>query len=399
MAATAVKGIFETGDELANLEILQLDDDIHKIDRENTPFSSYLLNDKMGRKDTKAWTYLTYDIEHPPHVYKMGATEAAGDTTINIVGAANFLLAGDQLLHSVKGSMELFVVAATPSADGSVSVIRGRGGTTAQALTLGDTLVFVGGALEESQNAAPPGRQVKAVETKWALQNFRKSIQTSKPQENTAHRYGSLRKMNMKITEDWYKQGVEMAGLFGPVNTAGDQYTGPDNASPVYSSRGMYSFVTRNRRHIPEWTLAAFENALERAYQFHKAGWVYLCSPLIYRKINSIARTYMHTNEKSDRFGKVTKYLDTTWGPVEIVVEPLFVYGALKGIGFCVPAPMESWAKILQWDSDKKGSAVHWELDNTKDGAPTIYKDTLTSTFGYAFREQDRYVVTFGTER
>lgn len=398
MAATGVTGVATTSDELANLEILQLDDEIYKTDRLNTPFASYLLNNKMSKHTTQGWVYHTFDMEHAPFAFKVGAAAASGDGTVNITDAATFLTLGDMLLHCVEGSMERCVVTATPSADASVSVERGVGGSTANAWTQGDMLVYLGNALEEDQSGSPDPRELKPVESTWGLQNMRMSCAVSKPQENTAHRYGSYRKLQQQYRMDRFKQGMELAGIFGAVNTSGNLYTGT-NSSPVYSCKGLDQFITDNRKYMPEWTFAEFEDALERPFQFHKGEWAYLCSPLVFKKINRIARQYMQVNDKDERFGKRTYTLVTCWGDVELIVEPLMTFGACRGYGIVVPKPIEKFCRILLWDSDGLGSALHWQLDVLKDNAPTRTKDVLSGTFGYAFRQQGAFAVTHGTER
>lgn len=400
MAAIGVTGVATTADELSNLEILQLDDTIYKTDRLNTPFSSYLLNNRMGNKTTQGWVYHTFDIEHAPFAFTVGADKTSSDTTVDITDAATFLTQGDMFLHCVQGSLERVVIKATPAADNSVSVERGVGGSTPNAWTTGDKLLYLGNALEEDQSGSPDPRELKPVESLWALQNMRMSVAVSKPQENTAHRYGSYRKLQQQMRMDRFKQGMELSGIFGAVNTDGDMYTPTGgNASRVYGAKGLDQFITRNRKYMREWTFAEFEDALERPFQFHKGEWAYLCSPLIFKKINRIARQYMQVNDKDERFGKRTYSLVTCWGDVELIVEPLLTFGAARGYGIVVPKPIEKFARILTWDSDGLGSAIHWQLDVLKDNAPTRIKDVLSATFGYAFRQQDAFAVTHGVER
>jgi len=395
---TVIKGGSTTGgrkveDYQANSIPVSIDDAFDIIDSKQCPLTTHLLTSKYGVKEIPRQVHKMMEKEHPPYVFRAAgaATAATASTTLNISGASDWLVAGDILAHAKNGTVETIYVSTTPTADSGAFYVRGIGDSELHAIAAQDTLIKICNAHQEISEA-PDARLVKEVEKTFyaGLQRLTTEMSWSAAHTKTINDPDREFERAMKTRE--FKRLMETNSIFG--FGTDNAYSSGNTKSPT--SKGLLQCLTTHRKVIQTLTYAELDNAFRGPAEYHSDGWMLLCSPFVSATINRMAKDYIQTSVTENRFGKRIKYLDTSYGEVEIVTEPSWTYGMTAGMAIALPKPIDSYFRMLLFDIDGDGPKPHWKLNVNDNNNRSAYKDEILACYGYQFKQEKRGLLITG---
>lgn len=166
--------------------------------------------------------------------------DAAADTTFGVDNAVRFR-AGDQI--RVPGSGEVMLVTGTDEPNGTITVVRGYGGTTPEGLADDAILQIVGNAALEGDNAAAPRFTARQRKTN-ATQIFSATVEVSGSEL-------AVRQIGVADEMEWQKQ-MRLRELMrdlenSVINGRAPAANAEGSATVRRTMKGLLAFIATNR--------------------------------------------------------------------------------------------------------------------------------------------------------
>lgn len=252
----------------------------------------------------------------------------ASQTTFTVTGALGFK-AGDMLISEY--TKEVIRVSQDPTADTSIVVTRGVGGSTATAITYNGAAVNpyfrgIGSSFEEASDA-PSGVNFDPTEVYNYCQIFRSTLEMSRTAQRTRLRTGDAVKEAKRECLEYFGIDMEMAFWFGK------RGSGTLNGKPIRYTGGLWHWLVSNAPAANIWAnaganvnMSTLESKLEFVFRLGSSEKIAFCGNVALLAINQIVRKNSQFNIQTGikEFGMDVSRLITPFGTLVLKTHPLF---------------------------------------------------------------------------
>lgn len=327
MPPEVIQGSRDTLNILQARRVVDMANEIALLEPNASPFMSFL---KISKKNVRTVTNPRFDWLEDDILPRVDAINEADGYAANItsikVDNGIYFRPGDQV--KIPRTGEVILVTAADAATNTLTVVRGYGITTAQAIVNKDVLLIIGDVSEE-------GALSRHVRTTKEVNKFNYTQIFKWPFEVTNTEQASKLYGGKDLNYQQMKAGVEhkvqqaRAFMFGERK----EDSGP-NGKPRRATGGLLSFLTENNYDAGgQLTKSEFDNNIsEVVFKHGSKDKILLCSARFLSVVNGWGETYLRINkEVMTKFGlKIFEYV-TPFGTYHLMNEQRILDGAVYG--------------------------------------------------------------------
>ena len=244
-----------------------------------------------------------------------------------------------------------------------LTITRGWGDSTADAITADDVLVLVGNAFAEG-SASPNARSYKPTEVFNYTQIFKRSVDATATSEATEY-YGDVNKLTFQKQLEWDQFLLERSRSYYVGRKAEETGT---NGKPLRTTGGLDQFITSNIFSRSSFTYNNFMDFAEMAYHYGGEEKIFICNAALATLIQKEVMANKISIEVSPRtkeFGFNIKRLSTIHGDMDFMIDQTMNYIYPVPTGFALePGLLEEM--ILRPDVWKENVQAP-DVDGRKD--------------------------------
>lgn len=322
-----------TGNISQYRRIFDVSKDVAFYNPNANPF--YLLAQQAGKEESIDPEFRCLEAQIQPVFDDVNGAQTAGDTSIE-VDHGSYFKAEDLVLNT--RTKEIFKV--TSVATNTLTVVRGYGSVSAQAMNDDDELRRVGNAFEEGA-AVDTAKTVKVDTVINYCQIFKTSLKLTGTEMSTTLYGGMDLPLRQKMAGIEHSMKIESAFLFGQKKELLTTTSPATTSHPKRMTGGILSFISSNAVSIGgALSEADFNNNFLRYVftadkNFRKKRTLFV-SPLVGAVMNQWGNGKIQLVPSDQTFGiTVNRYL-SFFGEVNIVLHPLLEGDAYSGYAVAV---------------------------------------------------------------
>jgi len=286
------------------------------------------------------------------------------------------------------------VIIVTGETTGTLTIVKGRGGTTDQAILSGDEGLILATAGREDSSAPEP-LSIKKVLKTFYCQMFRDAFEISKTAVGTEMYHGNDRTYQQRMKLIKQKMDMEYALL---LNGSGENYDiDADGVGKMRFATGALGVITgtnvvdcgNNMTRPMLW------DALARAGEYHFGDWWCAGSPLFHRIVNGWAHDAIRPANPvlTKKYGVNLQALETPEGTLNLAKEKILKGNILKKYAFIFPMPVEDFIRWRPFVGGGEDGNTKLYPDIKKDNNPQIYKDEYMTHGGFQFYQVSKMLI------
>lgn len=377
---------------LSQSKVINMENKIWQLMPDAAPVITMLM--KAGKQSVDNPTFYHRELEEFPRWVTFTEADAADQTDPKVSDAEGEYFSVPTSANS-KWGVQLFVprtgeiMLVTAESAGTLTVVRGVGGTTAAAILANDA-GYILGMVNREDATAPEPNMVKEVLKTWYTQPFRNSTEVTWAATATKMYHGNDRVFQQKVAGIKHKVDMELQLLLGGTGASTDH----DSASVRYRySAGLNGIITSHNVEVPGiFSEPILWGAMEDASEHHHGDWLFLGGPPSLSAINSWPLAKMQISPLAEKYGVNLKMIVTPHGDLHIARESLLRGNELGGWAFLIPMPVEDFIKYRPLVGNGENFDTKIKLDIKKDDNPTVHKDEWYTEMGLQVHEESKFV-------
>ena len=318
---TLITGGTGTGNIQSQRRIFDVSKDVAFYNPNANPF--FLLAQEAGKEESIDSEFRCLEAQIQPIFDDVNGAQTAADTAIEVDNGAYFK-ANDLVLNTRTGE----IIRVTARAANTLTVVRGYGTVSAQAMNDNDELRRLGNAFEEGA-AADTAKTVQVDSVVNYTQVFKTALTLTGTEMSTTLYGGMDLPLRQKMSGIEHSMKIESAFLFGQrYERLTTSAVNPATSHPIRTTRGILRFISSNAISIGgPLSEATFNNEFLRyvftADKNYRQKRTLFVSPLAGGIMNQWANGKIQLVPSDKTFGiTVNRYL-SFFGEVNIVMHPL----------------------------------------------------------------------------
>lgn len=298
-------------------------------------------------------------FEEDVQAYRFAASADHTDTTTTLLLTSGALHLKEGDILRVEQTEELLYVAADPTSDTAVTVIRGFAGSTATAIDFdgagkNPNVMLIGSAYEEGSRK-PSARTFNPDPFYNYTQIFRDTFAITGTNKETEYRTGDPVKEDKRRTVTRHSEGIERSMIFGK------RSTGTRNGKPFRTMGGIISQIpaaniavnggTYGPNGSGVWTMAGIEAYLAYIFKYGSNEKMVFAGNSFMLGIQQIVRKnadYMLAPVSTEYGMKVRRFI-TPFGELVLKTHPQFNQIGGGTTAATAYAGLDSWGLIIDW--------------------------------------------------
>lgn len=386
---------------ISGLDEYPIDPKIYLVDADQAPLVSGLMSPKLSGRMESSWKSVHVEDRLNQHIYVMGAAATASATTLNIVDSATAFQVG-QLLF-VPSTQEQILCQVAPTADdGTTSVYeRGTGGSPATAIADGAIVIDLR-ILGKENGSAPDAVMTTPIERTFYAEWMDGYVyEGTWMRETQRTRYGDNRAYQHMKLNTQFKLDFERKAFFsyGAANLTSASATRRPKMSGALQMIKTYG---GNIEQIVTLTLSDLETFLMKQHKYHKGSWSMFCGTNVWKAIQAWPRSYLQISQSEKFFGTGITQIITSFGTINLFLEPWWSEGDMAGMAFILPNPINEYAEIWTVTNPApknhrfKTGAATWYYDIETDNRVQHTKDSLLAAKGMEWYDPQKMGFFYG---
>lgn len=379
---------------LAESKVIAMDAAIEQILPGAARFLTMIM--KTSKKTVDQSPFYHREQEPQPRWVTFTAAVASSGTTGYVSSTHGSYFAIPTSASSTGGGIQLLVprtdeiLLVTAETGGTLTfATRGRGGTTAKAIKVGDVGFIMGGANREDSVAPSPLMVKEALKT-WYCQVFRDALEVSDMAE-AAHMYhGNDRIYQQGLKLIKHKMDLNIQLLFGG---SGENYDiDADAVGKMGFASGLLGVITDHVISMSGgFTRQEFWRALRLAGEYHEGDYGIVCGPYVNAIIHSWDYNAIRYSENSKRYGVTLQMVNTPEGPCDIILEKNLRGNHLQGLAFLVPMPVDKFIRFRPYAGNGKNFDTKLFTNIKTEDNPLVKKDEYLTIGGFQIKQQSKF--------
>lgn len=267
-----------------------------------------------GLKNCKSFKFEWQDIDPGAPTTTAAGTIDSSTTSLAVATGTGQMFTINDLVYN-RETAEVFRV--TDRSTDTLTISRGWG-STADAITSGDTLVLISSAFPEGTDS-PIARAYSPTEFYNYTQIFKRAVENSGTMEATEH-YGDVNRLSFQKQLEWDQFLLERARAYfvGRRNTAVDSTSGNN----IYTTGGLDQWITSNIYSKSSLTYSYLIEFADMLYAYGGEEKILVCNDALLELIQKVVmeqKIQQNVSPRTKEFGINIKRIETCFGPLDLM--------------------------------------------------------------------------------